>query len=267
MDFSKYPEKYWHLEIRLTGKKHSLIKNDVSLKHLYNTYVKPWCESQKAIVDGNRIDFSSIVSFKIVHTSKNLEYYKKKNIEEMGHSLLYQDLRLLPLNKGIEYNIYELYESITNQKKIKRDSTKVFIVHGHDIQAMKKTKNFIEKMGLKPIVLHMQANKGKTIIEKFEEHSEVGFAVVLLTPDDFGGSNINPRKKNCRARQNVILELGFFMGKLGRNNVCALHKGNVELPSDINGVLYINMDEPTWKDDLLNEFEAAGLPIDKEKVF
>lgn len=146
-------------------------------------------------------------------------------------------------------------------------SNEVFIVHGHDEAARETTARFIEKLGLRPIILYEQANAGNTIIEKFEQHAKVAFAVVLLTPDDVGGSATTPGEHRPRARQNVILELGFFWHALGRKHVCALYKGNVELPSDFQGVLYIPMDEPgAWKQDLAREIKAAGLPLNDSTI-
>lgn len=141
-------------------------------------------------------------------------------------------------------------------------SHEVFIVHGHDEPAREKTARFIEQLGLRPIILHEQANQGLTIIEKFEKHAHVGYAVVLLTPDDVGGpAGDSTGGARPRARQNVILELGFFLGSLGRSNVCALYKG-VELPSDMHGVLYVHMDDGgAWKSQLVREFKAAGIEV------
>jgi len=94
-------------------------------------------------------------------------------------------------------------------------------------------------LGLEPVILQEQPDRGRTIIDKFYYYSEVEFAVVLLSPDDMGyASEAGPDTAQLRARQNVILELGFFLGKLGRENVVALHKGNVEIPSDFSGVLF-----------------------------
>jgi predicted nucleotide-binding protein len=137
----------------------------------------------------------------------------------------------------------------------------VFLVHGHDEEAKQTVARFIEKLGLEPIVLHEQPNKGLTIIEKFEDYSDVGFAVVLLTPDDIGASKSSPKNTRSRARQNVILELGFFIGRLKRHQVCALHKGDLELPSDYLGVLWIPMDAD-WRNGLAREMNAAGLEVD-----
>ncbi len=116
------------------------------------------------------------------------------------------------------------------------------------------------------VILHEQANQGRTIIEKIVANSDVGFAVVLLTPDDegrlVGESNLEPR-----ARQNVLLELGYFIAKLGRENVCALKKGRLDIPSDFAGVVWSAMDDNNgWKTELAKELKAAGYPIDWNKV-
>ena len=138
---------------------------------------------------------------------------------------------------------------------------KVFLVHGHDDSARESTARFLEKMGLEAIILHEQPNAGRTIIEKVERYAEVAFAVVLLTPDDVGGTANN--SLNPRARQNVILELGYFIGKLGRANVAALVKGDVEKLSDYDGVVYIALDAAgAWKLQLARELKTAGLSID-----
>jgi predicted nucleotide-binding protein len=137
----------------------------------------------------------------------------------------------------------------------------VFIVHGHDEGARESVARFLEQLDFDPIILHEQANQGRTIIEKIEAHGEVGFAVVLLTPDDVGGvqgGDIQPR-----ARQNVLLELGYFIGRLGRARVCALKRGDVEVPSDFGGVVYEPFDGGGgWKKALGRELQAAGFDID-----
>ncbi len=122
----------------------------------------------------------------------------------------------------------------------------------------------LEKLKLDAIVLHEQPNEGKTVIEKFErDASKVSFAVVLLTPDDFGYPKGKPDEAKPRARQNVVLELGFFSGALGRSNVCVLYKGDLEIPSDYLGVVYVPMDDGgAWKFALARELRQANLPVD-----
>ena len=144
---------------------------------------------------------------------------------------------------------------------------KVFIVHGRDEATKQTTARFLEKLGLKPVIFHEQPNVGRTIIEKFEDYSSVAYAVVLLTPDDLGGLASEKPELSLRSRQNVVFELGYFIGKLGRKRVCALYQKDVELPSDLHGVLYVPMDEAgAWKFLLVKELKAVGLDIDLNKA-
>jgi predicted nucleotide-binding protein len=128
-------------------------------------------------------------------------------------------------------------------------SRKVFIVHGHDNEAKAEVARFLERIDFEAIILHEQANRGRTIIEKVESNGDVGFAVVLLTPDDEG--NKRGHSSRPRARQNVVLELGYFIGRLGRDRVWALKRGDVEIPSDFDGVVYETYDDHGgWKSKL-----------------
>jgi len=141
----------------------------------------------------------------------------------------------------------------------------VFIVHGHNNEAKETVARFIQKINLTPLVLHEQANKGLTIIEKFEAFSDVEFAVILLTPDDIGYPVGVQDKQQKRARQNVVLELGYFLGKLGRERVCALYTDDVEIPSDYQGVLYVRLDKDgAWKTKLAQEIVQVGISIKLE---
>jgi len=144
---------------------------------------------------------------------------------------------------------------------------RVFIVHGRDDATKAIVANFISKLGLTAIILHEQPGAGRTIIEKFENYSNVGFAVVLLTPDDVGGLTDRSRELKPRARQNVIFELGYFVGKLGRRKVSVLYKEGVEIPSDYQGVEFLLMgDDDGWKLSLAKNMKYAGLDIDLNRA-
>lgn len=139
--------------------------------------------------------------------------------------------------------------------------SQVFIVHGHDEIAKLDMANFITDLGLEPIILHMQASSGKTIIEKIEHYSNVGFGIVLYTPCDIG-SKAGELTGSYRARQNVVFEHGFLIGKLGRPRVAAVVKGQVETPNDISGVVYVGMDEAgSWKEELKKEMRSANYNV------
>ena len=146
-------------------------------------------------------------------------------------------------------------------------SKRVFVVHGHDEEAKQSVARCLEKLELEAIILHEQPSQGRTVIEKFEDYADVGFAVVLLTPDDMGAAKNDMDNLKPRARQNVIFELGFFIGKLERQRVCALHKGGVEIPSDFAGVLWVPMDPArAWRFVLAREMQAAGLDVNLNKL-
>ncbi|MBA4420215.1 MAG: hypothetical protein C0391_03625 [Anaerolinea sp.] len=143
-------------------------------------------------------------------------------------------------------------------KQEERDLSKVFIVHGHDDGMKNTVARFIESLGMQPIILHEQVSESQTIIEKIERYSEVVYAVVLFSPDDRLESD-----STYRVRQNVLIELGLFIGKLGRKKICVLKKGELDLPSDLHGLIWIDFDVADgWKHKLTNEINASGLKID-----
>lgn len=127
----------------------------------------------------------------------------------------------------------------------------IFVVHGHDDGLKNEVARFLEKITFKPIILHEQASSGDTIIEKIERYSNVGFGIILYTPCDIGNVSSSPDKLNARARQNVVFEYGYLIGKLGRQNVLALVKGEIEKPNDVSGVVYVNYTvSDGWKTDI-----------------
>ena len=149
-----------------------------------------------------------------------------------------------------------------------KPSNKVFVVHGHDEAVLQTVARFLEKLGLDTIILREEPDAGRTIIEKFEDCADdVGFAVVLLTPDDLGGA-ATAGATASRARQNVIFELGYFAGKLGRGRTCLMRKGAVEIPSDLYGVIYTDLDPGDgWKIKLVKELKAAKLDFDTNRMW
>lgn len=149
------------------------------------------------------------------------------------------------------------------------DRSRVFVVHGHDDDAKNSVALFLTRIGLEPIILHEQVSGSQTVIEKIESYGgTVGFAVVLLTPDDEGRQRLESEALQPRARQNVIAELGYFVGSLKRERVCILRKGDMELlPSDFSGVVSEPMDKAgAWRSKLANELDEAGFSIDFKKV-
>jgi hypothetical protein len=140
-------------------------------------------------------------------------------------------------------------------------SRKVFVVHGLDSTATDKLTKMLRSMELEPIVLREQPEMGRVLIEKLEDHArDVGYAFILLTPDDLGCQKGRTRNLRPRARQNVIFEFGYLMAELGRKNICCLYKGEVERPSDIEGIMYVPFKRSVFEayEKILKELRGAG---------
>lgn len=184
---------------------------------------------------------------------------KRKSI-----ALLNQAVR--GLEEEIEFAVVEFAKVAPEEEPLVRElSRRVFIVHGHDDGAREMVARYLERIGFDPVILHEQANQGRTVIEKVEAHGDVNFAVVLLTPDDEGCKRGGTPE--LRARQNVLLELGYFLGRLGRAKVCALMRGKVAIPSDFAGVVWEQMDDGGgWRQFLARELQASGHEIDWNRV-
>ena len=164
----------------------------------------------------------------------------------------------------------EIPDSQANQSPKSKSTmgSDVFIVHGHDNEAKQETARLIEKLNLNAVILHERPNKGRTVIEKLVGESQsAGYAIIILTPDDIGFIKGKESEVEERARQNVVLELGYFLGKLERERVCILLKGSTSIPSDFSGVLYIKMDSAgKWKYDLANEMKEVGFNINLDNI-
>ncbi len=153
----------------------------------------------------------------------------------------------------------KMFNDELNVSDIKKNnkSKKVFIVHGRDDSKKYEVKGFLHELGLEPIILHQQVNGGKTIIEKIEKNSDdIACAIVLFTPDDIGKLKDSDEELRTRARQNVIFEAGYFMGKIGRNRTIIL-SGVEEKMTDIDGIVYIDINN--YQDALMREFKELSL--------
>ncbi len=208
--------------------------------------------------------WSNFDNFEVSNSDVRNATNNRGALETLAHN---RDLLLRVLEAAADPKLVETRKK--RELSIRGLSTKrIFVVHGHDAEARKAVSDFLKMLDFDPIVLHEQANLGKTVIEKFEANADVGFAVVLLTADDQVKSTVSTDQSiTYRARQNVILELGYFIAKLGRDRVCALKKGDIELPSDILGVAYTKLDDAGgWKLELARELAAVGFTIDATKL-
>ncbi|MGE7094473.1 TIR domain-containing protein [Lysinibacillus sp. NPDC048646] len=187
----------------------------------------------------------------------------RKTINDNGFVSLTNHLDILEeaLNLQMKNNNSKAYKESKDLKQ------KVFVVHGRDSNAVLEVESILNRANLEPIVLHRGANNGLTLIEKFEKYSNVDYAIVILTPDDIGAlytdGPLTSLDLKFRARQNVLFELGFFFGKLGRAKVCCLIKNSVEKPSDIDGIVYMSYQNSIEEIELalLKELKEADLHV------
>lgn len=203
----------------------------------------------------NKIRSNQYVSHQDGHTTS------KKNIENIVFDI--------NQNKEEYENAFvKIYKSVVSEgKSLVLDSKKAFLVHGRDNGAKNEVARFLERIDIEPIILHEQASYGKTIIEKIESYTDVGYAIIIYTPCDIGKLDNKTSEFKNRARQNVVFEHGYIVGKIGRNRVSALVKGNIELPTDIDGVVYTQMDESgAWRISIAKEMKAVDYFIDMNNL-
>ena len=163
-----------------------------------------------------------------------------------------EDMKDTPANNSLD----------TSTHSTNTDFSQIFIVHGHDGEKKEAIARLIEQQGIHPIILSDEVNSGATIIEKIEKHANVGAAICIFSPDDIGKS----KKENVeqdRARQNVVLETGYFMGRLGRDRVIILSNGDLEFPSDLQGIVYTGAE---WKIKVLKELRNIGFDVSLDKL-
>lgn len=204
--------------------------------------------------------------------------YHEESLAEKVASLKQQfDRKIHRLDSIVDrLELYSVAPSVSDSEepvpsglKARTETNKVFIVHGRDDAAKANLEAFVREIGLEPIVLHRQADEGLTVIEKFEKHSDVGYAFILLTPDELAylasdsGKPEASRAIERRARPNVIFEWGYFVGKLGRPRVCCISTGNVDLPSDMNGLVtkryQSSVEEVAYS--IIKDLKAAGYKV------
>jgi predicted nucleotide-binding protein len=296
---------YYHVYISKDGDE--VAETDLSKSQLLKSIVIPFKQHRKFLCKGTVIYPEDIETIRIVETQQQaspiLQDLKSKRTL-IGLLTSKSDFELLEeQGKDVTRKLVQIDEKTRTspKKRLSRPSRQVFIVHGKDQEAVEELKLILQGFGLNPIILHEQASGSRTIIEKLERYSKVGYAFVLLTPDDAGYCQYEKRiltedygikmtltlqrlrtfaKKEYdgivgdamktfldilrgRARQNVVFEFGYFVGLLGRDRVCCLYKGDVELPSDMDGIVYVPFRKSVSeaKPKIVKELKAAKIPL------
>lgn len=270
-------------KIGKSGQNKQLFELDkTDLDEILDDIIIPYMQKEKFQFDGYFVDPKDVKRLVIKETQKTTEELSKYENDNMSQNvfmfisksdIVSFDNYAKDITKEVFKKAEEKSKSTTKKPAVaqtmleKLDKTKIFIVHGQDDLAKTEVARFIEKLDFTPIILNEQASSGKTIIEKIESCSDVGFGVVLYTPCDIGAISTDKKDLKPRARQNVVFEHGFLIGKLKRSNVCALVKGEIEKPNDISGVVYIQMDNGgAWRLALAKEMRNSGYKIDMNKI-
>lgn len=269
---------FYHIRIKpKSDKRYGEKKTDLTHEQLIARYVEPYEQGKAILINGKTVEPNDIERVRISRSERTIEsYIPEIRAEDRSSSVVviggpsYTDTAVNRADDVTDEFIEgppgykkDLVSKTKSSMEKVLDKSKVFIVHGHDEAAQAKTARFVEKLGLDAVILHEKASSGRTIIEKIEHYSDVGFAIVLYTPDDLGNVKGKAEELNGRARQNVVFEHGFLIGKLGRENVAALVEAPIELPNDMSGVVYINIDEGSaWHFQLAKEMKQSGYKID-----
>jgi len=304
---------YYHVRIaKKRGTVRWAFELDLSKKEVEDGIIKPFVEGKSFICGGSPIEPSDVDQIRINETEQSSsQIIASAKLKKVTQELL---KRFYGVGKGghsDEWYVTHAGKVVTrdfvkelrlhNKSRTFAMKENVFIVHGRDLLSVKELKSMLKRFRLNPIVLHEQPSGSRTVVEKLEKYSDVGYAFVILTPDDIGCFNIEVSKSlqsivgtlqnlieaytvikhkgplkrvhgelskvassfKPRARQNVVLEFGYFIGFLGRDRVCCLYKGDVELPSDMHGIVYVPFKESVneARDMIIKELRAAGYDV------
>ena len=246
------------------------------LDKIKKNVIKPFCRGEILFVNGQKLYPNFVECVRIFSHEKSIKsmvnyinsklFYEGKKTSEV--QLIYDEKFSNEITDDLLDEVREELENkiLAQNTKPHYDNKSVFIVHGHDDKLKLEVARFLEKLNLNAVILSEQANQGMTIIEKIDANTNVGYGIVLYTPCDKGGTkDTNFENMQFRARQNVIFEHGYLLAKLGRGKVCALLDGDVEQPSDINGVLYVSIKD-NWKNSIIKELQAVGYDVDANKI-
>ena len=274
---------YYHVKVKPKSDTHyGEYKTDLTKEQLISRFVEPYEQGKPIVINGKTVQPDDLERITIAKSEKTIESFipqiraENQNSSMViigGPSDIYQAIgRATNVTDDFIEGAVGYKKELVATRSVRQESrdanpNRVFIVHGHDEGAQNKAARFVERLGFEAIILHEKASSGRTIIEKIEHYSDTGFAIVLYTPDDVGNVKTDAGNLNVRARQNVVFEHGLLIGKLGRENVCALVDGKLELPNDISGVVYISLDESSaWQLQLAKEMKQSGYSIDMNKL-
>lgn len=271
---------YYHIiiEKNSANKKEKPLKlflYDLSENEVKTNYCIPFLSGDNFFAKGYNLSKKDVSRFQVLETKDKAQDIANGETDKLPRGVIgfYKREEVIEddrLAKDVT-NIFLGDSTSLNQEKSKNNIKKnsVFIVHGRDHAKVTEIENFIRSIGLEPIVLFKETDTGDTIIEKIEKNVEKSlYGIVLYTSCDSGYPHDRPELVKPRARQNVVFEHGYLLGKLGRNHVCALvENDDIEKPGDISGVVYKKYDDNgLWKFEIGKSMNAVGMGVDLNKI-
>jgi predicted nucleotide-binding protein len=268
---------YYHVGIKTKSNNKTIYaKYDIrDVKYIIDNFLVKYRKNESILISGTQIKIDDIEQIIIVETEQCIQVWKyEKNLKKPSNLIMI----IRDSDVFYEKNIFdELYNSMSveqtnvdsskniisiEQKNVvsSTENNKIFIVHGHNEEMLNDVELFVRRIDYSPIIIKDMPNKGMTIIEKIEENSDACYAIVLYSGCDIGYDAEKPEHKKRRARQNVVFEHGYLMGKLSRKRVCALVNGEIEKPSDISGIVYISY-EKNWQSHIVKELKSLGMKV------
>lgn len=270
---------YYHIIIEKvsTNKKEKPLKlylYDLSENEVKTNFCLPYLNGDNFFAKGYNLSKEDVSRFQVLETKDKAQDIADRETNKLPYGVIafYKREEVIENDKLVN-DVTDVFldSSLLNQEKTKNNIKKnsVFIVHGHDYVKVTEVENFIRSIDLEPIVLFKETDTGDTIIEKIEKNVEKSlYGIVLYTGCDTGYPNDHPELAKPRARQNVVFEHGYLLGKLGRDHVCALvEKDDIEKPGDLSGVVYKKYDDNgMWKFDIGKSMKAVEIDIDLNKI-
>jgi predicted nucleotide-binding protein len=244
----------YHVYIEYEDPEKSGIRFNVSEEELVRTFVTPFTAGQPFWFMGRLLSPLKVAKYVIDYIGKG----------KVKGAYLCTEKFLTPTDKkSVASGLSSTAGASVNMRRI-------VVVHGSDEEMKQATIGALGKLGLAPVLMREQPSQGRKIVEKFADYADVSFAVVLLSPDDFAYAKDDPpTKRKLRPAQDVIFELGFFLGRLGKDNVLVFYREfeNFEVPTDFEGVRFTAFDDRgSWKLSLIRELTACGYSVDANRL-
>ena len=263
---------YYHLVVEGKDKTKAKLINEHSLDEI-NDLAQKYLSKKDFWVEGVKFDYDNVKKFSVYKTDCTTDEIITILYEQTDPAIImtYDDYDALK-NKFYSINISNSVLNnvvliVNDSKTTQMENKNVFIVYGRDENLLNEVKLLVTQLGLKPILISNEPDKGRSIFGKIKDSvNKCCYSIVLWTPDDVGSLATETEKIQFRARENVLIELGYVVAKLGEENVTIIKKGNPNIPTDIQGLALILREESEWKNHLYKNLKEVFKDISSDDI-